>query len=255
MTSKKVRLAALGDTHYTRKAQGFLQPLFARMAENADVLLLCGDLTNTGLPEEARILANDLKASVRVPVVAVLGNHDYENGRWAEVQDILFDAGVAVLDGTGYEVHGVGFAGVKGFAGGFGGQALQPWGEEIIKRFVQESVNEALKLESALAMLQSRHRVALLHYSPIRETVSGEHQEIFTYLGSSRMEEPLNRCEVAAVFHSHAHHGTPEGKTKENIPVYNVSMPLLHHHFPDRPFRVLEIEVKNAENEARYSRQ
>lgn len=250
-----VRIAAIGDIHYSRKSQGALQHLFSRMAEGSDVILLCGDLTNTGLPEEARVLANDLKSSVRIPVIAVLGNHDYENGKWVEVQEVLFDAGITVLDGAAYEVHGIGFAGVKGFAGGFGGHALQPWGEETIKHFVQECVNEALKLESALAMLQTSHRIALLHYSPIKETVVGEHPEIYTYLGSSRIEEPLNRCEVHAVFHSHAHHGSPEGRTKENIPVFNVSMPLLQHLSPEQPYRIFEIGARDAENEAHYSRQ
>ncbi len=253
---RTVRISAVGDIHYTRKSQGALQPLFVHMTDSSDVILLCGDLTNTGLPEEAQILAKDLRTSAKVPVLAVLGNHDYENNKWPEIKEILFDAGVTVLDGESIEVHGIGFAGVKGFAGGFGGHALQPWGEEIIKRFVQESVNEALKLESALSMLGTSQRVALMHYSPVRETVSGEHPEIFTYLGSSRMEEPLNRCQVAAVFHSHAHHGNPEGRTKDNIPVYNVSMPMLQRAYPGQePYRLLELGREHAEIETGPIRQ
>ncbi|MFO0753668.1 MAG: metallophosphoesterase [Thermodesulfovibrionales bacterium] len=240
---KTIRVAALGDLHYTRKSQGGLQALFAQATEAADVLLLCGDLTDNGHPDEARVLATDLKSYVKIPLVGVLGNHDHESGRHTEVSEILSESGVAMLDGSACEIQGVGFAGVKGFCGGFGRQALQPWGEEIIKRFVQETVDEALRLEKALAKLETPLRVVLLHYAPIKDTVEGEHSEIFTYLGSSRIEEPLNRCQVTAVFHGHAHSGRPEGRTREGIPVYNVSMALLHRSYPERPpFRLVEIQ-------------
>ena len=149
-----------------------------------------------------------------------------------------------LLDGEATEIEGVGFAGVKGFAGGFGRGALGPWGEHAIKVFVQEAVDEALKLESALARLRTHCRVALLHYAPIRGTVDGEPLEIFPYLGSSRLEEPINRYRVSAVFHGHAHHGTPEGQTTGGVPVYNVAVPLLHKTCPARPpFRLVEILV------------
>jgi Icc-related predicted phosphoesterase len=149
-----------------------------------------------------------------------------------------------MLDGKPYEIQSIGFAGTKGFAGGFDNRALQPWGEEIIKRFVHETVNEALKLESALAKLRTNHRIVLLHYSPIRATVEGEPPETFSFLGSSRLEEPLNRYSVTAVFHGHAHQGSLEGRTRGEVPVYNVSMPLLRQAFPDRPpFRLVEIQT------------
>jgi Icc-related predicted phosphoesterase len=149
---------------------------------------------------------------------------------------------VNVLDGEATEVHGVGFAGVKGFAGGFGRGALGPWGEHATKAFVQEAVEEALKLETALARLRTQKRVALLHYSPIRATVEGEPPEIFAYLGSSRLEEPINRYRVNAVFHGHAHRGTPEGRTSTGVPVHNVSMPLLTRVNPNRPpFLIVEV--------------
>ena len=149
-----------------------------------------------------------------------------------------------MLDGEECEIHGIGFVGVKGFAGGFGQHALQPWGEETTKRFVHEAVDDALKLESALARLRTPQRVALLHYAPIRDTVTGEAPEIFPFLGSSRLEEPLNRYAVTAVFHGHAHHGSPEGHTTGGIPVYNVAAPLLHKTFPDQPlFRIVEIPM------------
>jgi Icc-related predicted phosphoesterase len=239
-----VRLAAVGDIHCTKNSQGVLQPLFAAVAEQADVLVLCGDLTDYGLAEEAHVLMRELSA-VRVPVVGVLGNHDFESGQQDAVKEILCAAGVQVLDGDACEINGIGFAGVKGFGGGFGRSALGPWGEDTIKAFVREAVDEALKLESALARLRVEHRVAILHYSPIQATVEGEPEAIFPFLGCSRLEEPLNRYPVDAVFHGHAHHGSPEGKTQTGSPVYNVSLPLLRQHGPDTAgFRVVEIPVQ-----------
>jgi len=188
------------------------------------------------------MLTRELQA-VRVPIVSVLGNHDHESGAAADVARILAETGVHVLDGDSCVVAGVGFAGVKGSAGGFGRGALGPWGEEIIKRFVHEAVNEALKLETALARLRSATRVALLHYSPVRDTVEGEPLEIFPYLGCSRLEEPLTRYPVTAVFHGHAHHGRLEGRTANGLPVYNVSLPLLRQHYPERPLRIVELPV------------
>lgn len=241
-TSDTVRIAAVSDVHYGKHSQGTLQPLFTQIAERADVLVLPGDLTDYGLADEARILARDLTAVVKIPIVAVLGNHDYESDQAEEIAAILAEAGVHVLDGDAVEVHGVGFAGVKGFAGGFGRGTLGPWGERAIKQFVQEAVNEALKLESALARLKNPTRIALLHYSPIRATVEGEPPEIFPWLGSSRLEEPLTRFQVSAVVHGHAHKGSPEGKTATGIPVYNVSLPVLRAAYPDQPaFRIIEV--------------
>jgi Icc-related predicted phosphoesterase len=240
---KVVRLAAVGDVHCTRSSQGAFQGFFGQAAESADILLLCGDLTDYGLPEEAHILAKELTAA-KIPIVAVLGNHDFESDQANEVRDILCNAGVTLLDGDACEVEGIGFAGVKGFAGGFGSRALGPWGEKAIKQFVEEAVSEALKLESALARLRTPQRVALLHYSPIEATVKGEPLEIYPFVGSSRLEEPLNRYPVTAVFHGHAHHGAPEGRTQVGVPVYNVSMPLLRRRYPDGPpFRLLEIRT------------
>jgi len=240
-----VRIAAVADLHCTRASQGAFQELFTQVNESADVLLLGGDLTDYGLPEEAHVLARELH-TLRVPVLAVLGNHDFESGKQDEVSDILSDAGVIMLDGDAQEVEGVGFAGAKGFAGGFGRGALAPWGEAIIKQFVQEAINEALKLENALARLRTPSRIALLHYAPIQATVEGEPLEIFPYLGSSRLEEPLARYPVDAIFHGHAHHGTFEGKTLAGTPVYNVSMAVLRQRFPNRPpFYVLELTSDN----------
>ncbi|MBW8876849.1 MAG: metallophosphoesterase [Acidobacteria bacterium] len=239
-----VRIAALADLHYARSPEPTVREVLTQAGRDCDVVLLCGDLTDHGLPEEAVDLAREIHASVSVPVIAVLGNHDFEGGRQEEIKRLLCDSGIRVLDGDATEVKGVGFAGVKGFAGGFGKRALGPWGEDIIKQFVREAVDEALKLESALARLRGRPRIAVLHYSPIQETVEGEPVEIFPFLGSSRLEEPLTRYPVQAVFHGHAHRGQPEGKTAQGVPVFNVSLSLLRHAYPDRPpFRVFEVAV------------
>jgi len=237
-----VRIAAIGDLHYGRASQaGSLQPLFSQINESADIFALCGDITDYGLAEEARAFVKELVPTVKIPVVAVLGNHDVESNQQDEIAKILKDAGVAVLDGETTEIHGIGFAGIKGFAGGFGRRALGPWGEEIIKRFVREAVDEALKLESALARLRNDHLVVLVHYAPIQATVEGEPCDIYPFLGCSRLEEPITRFPVSAVFHGHAHHGAPEGRTRTNVPVYNVAATLMKEHFPERPFRLVEL--------------
>jgi Icc-related predicted phosphoesterase len=243
-TAKKLRIVAVGDTHCSKTSAGALEGFFAACAERGDVLVLCGDLTDFGLPEEARILAKELAAAGKVPILAVLGNHDFESGKEDVVRQILTEAGVTVLDGDALEVRGVGFAGIKGFAGGFGRGTLQAWGEKAVKSFVQEAHQETLKLETALARLRTPQRIALLHYSPIQRTVEGEPPEIYAFLGTSRHEEPIERFGVTAVFHGHAHRGRPEGQTRSGIPVYNVAMPLLKRAYPDRPpFRMLEVPL------------
>ncbi|MFL6661425.1 MAG: metallophosphoesterase [Rhizobacter sp.] len=239
---KNIRFAAVGDIHCTKDSGGTLRGLFAQATEAADALLLCGDLTDYGLPEEAKVLAEELSV-VSVPIVGVLGNHDYESDAPDEVRRILMAAGVRMLDGEAVEVHGVGIAGAKGFCGGFGRGSLGGWGEPAVKQFVNAAIQEAMKLESALAKLRTPQRIAVLHYSPIAGTVQGEPVEIFPYLGSSRLEDPLVRYPVQAVVHGHAHRGAPEGRTVNGIPVYNVAKPLLLRTWPDRPaFRVIEME-------------
>jgi Icc-related predicted phosphoesterase len=239
-----VRLAAVGDLHYGKASRGQLQPLFNAITRvEADILLLLGDLTDYGLTEEAAELARELTSGIKIPIIAVLGNHDYENGAETEIARILREAGIQLLDGETVEVQGIGFAGVKGFAGGFGRGVLGPWGEEAVKRFVHEAVNEALKLESALARLRTPTKIALLHYAPIAQTVEGEPREIWPYLGCGRLAEPLSRYQVTAVFHGHAHHGALEGRTVNGTPVYNVSLPLLLAANPEQPLRTLDVAV------------
>jgi Icc-related predicted phosphoesterase len=243
MVAPTIKLAAIGDLHYTRTSQGLLERTLGDLAARADVLALCGDLTDYGLPDEARILARDLSL-LKLPIVAVLGNHDHEAGQADVVASILADvAGVKVLDGESCELRGIGFAGAKGFGGGFGRRVLEPWGEPAIKRFVQDALDEALKLERALSRLRTRARVALLHYAPIKATVEGEPAELFPFLGSSRLEEPINRFRVNAVVHGHCHHGTAEGRTSAGVPVYNVALPVLRRMAVDGapPVRVIDL--------------
>jgi Icc-related predicted phosphoesterase len=246
MPGPVVRVAALADLHCTKTSQGAFQPLLARVSEAADILVIAGDLTDNGLPEEAAVLAREL-AALRIPAAAVLGNHDLQSGKASEVCDILSASGLSVLDGDACELQGIGIAGVKGFGGGFGRHALGPWGETIIKQFVHEAVDEALKLEAAFARLRTAQLIALLHYSPIQQTVEGEPLEIYPFLGSSRLEEPIGRYPVSLVVHGHAHRGRLEGTTKNGVAVYNVSMPLLTRTFADRPpFRVFEVSLTGA---------
>lgn len=242
-STKKIRLAAVGDLHFGKGSQGTLQPLLAQIGQSADVLLLLGDLTDYGHAEEAQLLAKELNTALKIPIVAVLGNHDYEAGQEKEVQQILEGVGIQVLDGEACEVLGIGFAGVKGFAGGFGQRALAPWGEQAVKQFVQETLQETLKLETALSRLRTERRYALLHYAPIQATVEGEPLEIYPFLGCSRLEEPLNRFPLDGVFHGHAHHGQPRGKTQSGVPVYNVAHSLLKRLTPERPFHLEEVSV------------
>jgi len=240
-SATSVRFAVVGDIHVHKDSAGSLRGFFSSASEAADALLLCGDLTDYGTAEEAQVLADEL-AGVTVPIVAVLGNHDYESGTPQVVIDALARVGAKVLDGEAVEIEGVGIAGVKGFAGGFGRGSLGAWGEPAIKLFVQECLNEAMKLESALAKLRTKRRICMLHYSPIVGTVEGEPVEIFPFLGSSRLEEPLLRYPVDAIFHGHAHRGTLESKTIGGVPVYNVAKPLLARSWPDKPpFRLFEL--------------
>jgi Predicted phosphoesterases, related to the Icc protein len=240
-----LRIAAVADIHVKKTSQGAFSTLFTKATEEADVMLLCGDLTDYGSIDEARVLAKEITTSLRIPAIGVLGNHDFESNHQDEIVKILTDAGVTMLDGDTVELHGVGFAGVKGFGGGFGRRALGAWGEKIIKDFVHEAVEEALKLEAALVRLRTPQKIGVLHYSPIQATVAGEPPEIVAFLGSSRLEEPLDRYRVNGVFHGHAHRGAPEGRTKSGIPVYNVAMPVLAASYPERPpFRIVEVPLE-----------
>ena len=236
-----LRVAAVGDLHVHQNSNETLQGLFDKISQTADVLCLCGDLTQLGLPAEAERLANDLR-SCRVPVVAVLGNHDYQSGQVEEVKKILRAAKVVVLEeAETFELKGVGFAGAKGFGGGFDKHMLTPFGEESIKHFVSEAVNESLRLEVALNGLRTEKIVVVLHYSPIAGTVMGEPPEIFPFLGSSRLAETIDHFDVNVIFHGHAHHGTYEGKTTKGTPVYNCCYQLVQRENPEQPYALIEV--------------
>jgi Icc-related predicted phosphoesterase len=240
MSERKLRVAAMADLHYGKHSRGSLHDLFTEISNKADVFLLCGDLTDYGLAEEAEELIADVRAAVRIPIIGVLGNHDFESGQPELVRSVLERGGVTMLDGECVEVHGVGFAGVCGFGGGFGRRMLNAWGEPLIKQFVKEAIDHAVRLEQGLTKLQNRKKIAVLHYAPIRGTVLGEDPEIYPFLGSSRLEEPINRFRVNAVFHGHAHSGALDGNTSTGIPVYNVSCPALAKQNQPR-YRVIEI--------------
>ncbi|HEY8476108.1 MAG TPA: metallophosphoesterase, partial [Chloroflexota bacterium] len=228
-----IKIAAVADIHFRGNSRDRLRPLVSRVNEEAHALVLAGDLTDRGSPAEARALVEELQL-VHVPIVAVLGNHDFEEGKADELRRVLHEAGIVVLDGDTYDLHGqVGFAGAKGFAGGYENHALQPWGETVLKEFVYEAVREGLKLERALATLETRIKVVITHYAPIRETIDGEPPEVIPFLGSSRLVDPIDEYGATIVLHGHAHHGVLHGKTPRGVPVYNVSLPVLRHVAPD----------------------
>jgi Icc-related predicted phosphoesterase len=234
-------VAASADLHVREDQHGRFRQMVKRVNAEADLLVLCGDLTDRGTPEEAKTLAEEL-SGLRIPCAAVLGNHDYEHGQEKVVVSELTRAGVHCLDGDHFVFeHFLGIAGVKGFGGGYNNATLQAFGEAHTKGFVQETVNESLKLEAALGQLDTPKRIVLMHYSPIPATTVGENPEIRAFLGCSRLMGPIDRYGADAVFHGHAHHGTLEGTTDKGIPVFNVAMPLLRRTDPENRFRIVEI--------------
>lgn len=235
-SAREVRVAVTGDLHFDGSNQVGIRDLFARVCREADILALVGDLTTHGEPEQVSAFVDELEG-VDIPIVAVFGNHDHEAGKSDEGAAILRGRGVHVLDGDNVEIQGIGFAGVKGFGGGFGRRTLGPFGERIYKEFVQAAVDEALKLETALRTLRTEVRIALLHYSPVPETLEGEPPEIFPFLGTSRLLPPIETYTPDVVFHGHAHIGSPEAHTPSGIPVYNVAASLLEKA-TGKPFRI-----------------
>jgi Icc-related predicted phosphoesterase len=238
--TEPLTVAAIGDLHVSEESQNRYAEMFGRISDEADVLALCGDLTNFGKTSEAEILAEDLRHCT-IPIVAVLGNHDFESDAQDEVVAILQEAGARMLGEQAMVIEGVGFAGVKGFVGGFGRGELGSFGESAIKTFVDESREEARKLENALRSLRTERVVAVLHYSPIPETVAGEPLEIYPFLGSSRLAHAVDRFDnVKAVVHGHAHRGTYRGDTPGGVPVYNCAQYVVEAAF-GRPYALLEI--------------
>ncbi len=227
--SRRVRIAAVGDLHFDGTQQGALVDLFAAVNAQADILALCGDLTTHGHPDHMRAFVKEM-TGIEIPIVAVYGNHDHEYDATADLTAILAERGVHVLDGGQVVVQGIGFAGAKGFAGGYGRGALAPFGEKLIKDFVGAAIEESIKLETALRTLTTDVKVVLMHYSPVTDTLRGEREYIYPFLGSSRLLEPLETHGASVIFHGHAHGGQLEGRTPGGVPVFNVALPLLRKH-------------------------
>lgn len=242
--NNKIKIAAVGDIHVRESDKGKWVEYFREISRSANVLLLCGDLTDTGDEGEAQVLAEELKACT-IPVIGVLGNHDFEKGRHKLIRQMLQNEQVHILDGEAIVIEGIGFAGVKGFGGGFDNHMLSMFGEGAMKAFVQEAVDEALHLDRALARLDQEHdeikKIAVLHYSPIKDTVIGEPEAIYPFLGSSRLAEPLSRRQVVAAFHGHAHAGQLEGSTSGGVKVFNVAKPILQRAGYTHPFFIFEV--------------
>lgn len=252
MQRTTLNIAAISDVHCGKESEGTLRPYFEQLPEQTDILLLCGDLTDYGLADEAKILMRELSPVRKIPILAIFGNHDYESGEIDEIATVLQENNIILLDGHSYEMEGIGIVGAKGFGGGFGRRMLEPWGEPATKAFVDATIDETLKLERALSKTRSKQRVVMLHYSPLEATVEGEPPEIYPFLGSSRLEDPINRYGAVAVVHGHAHRGAHEGRTREGIPVYNVSLPVLRRAFPDAPpFKVISVPIR--ENETAWT--
>jgi Icc-related predicted phosphoesterase len=235
-----MRIAATADLHFTPERYSALREQLDRVRDEADVLIVAGDLTNYGRPEEMEPLLNAF-VRLRLPIIVVLGNHDYESGKQADLAQAMTSAGVKVLDGSSYQRDDVGFAGTKGFVGGFGRGMLTAFGEDEVKTFVRAGIDEALKLERAMSQLRTSKRVVVLHYSPIAATVEGESPEIYPFLGTSRLAEVVDRHGADLVLHGHAHNGRPNGVTATGIPVHNVAITLLQSQNPPAVYRVFDV--------------
>lgn len=230
-----MRIAAVADIHLQLENQARDIRAFSAANQRADILVIAGDFTNHGLPEEMRNVLAVLEP-VRIPIIGVLGNHDHESGHQDELAGMLRVAGIHLLDGHCYEQNGVGFAGTKGFCGGFAPYELMPFGEGGIKTFVEIAEREAIKLDYGLAQLRTSVKIAITHYAPIRATVVGEPEPIFPFLGSSRLCRALDSHRPALALHGHAHHGSFSGETPGGIRVCNVSLPILRVRGEEHPF-------------------
>jgi Icc-related predicted phosphoesterase len=229
-----LRVAACADIHFGTDSAGRLRPDLEHLAERADIFLIAGDLTWSGAVQEADVLAAELDG-LTVPVVAVLGNHDYHGGQEGEVRQVLEEIGITVLEGETAVVDAaglrVGIAGIKGFGGGFAGACATDFGEPEMKAFVRHTRRAAQSLEDALAGLDTDLRLALLHYSPVPETLHGERLEIFPFLGSYLLAEAADRAGADVVIHGHENGGAEKGMTPAGIPVRNVSQPVIRRAY------------------------
>jgi Icc-related predicted phosphoesterase len=232
-----MRLAAVADIHLRDEDHEENVRRFSAVNELADALVIAGDFTNHGTPDEMRTCLAVLE-HVHIPILAVLGNHDHENGHQDELAGMLRLAGVHLLDGQCFVVGDMGFAGTKGFCGGFAPYELMPFGEVAIKTFVEIAEREAIKLDYGLAQLHTPVKIAITHYAPIRETVVGEPEPIFPFLGSSRLERALDRHKPALAVHGHAHHGTFSAEARCGVRVCNVALSVLRERGEEHPFAI-----------------
>jgi hypothetical protein len=235
-----MRVAAVADIHLRAEDQEKNIRQFTVVNEMADVLVIAGDFTNHGKPEEMRACLAVLE-HVHVPIVAVLGNHDHESGNQDELSGMLRLAGVHLLDGQCHEIDGVGFAGTKGFCGGFAPYELMPFGEGGIKTFVEIAEREAIKLDYGLAQLHTPIKIAITHYAPIKETVIGEPEPIFPFLGSSRLQRALDRHKPNLALHGHAHKGTFSAESSTGTRICNVALHLLRERGEEHPFTIFNL--------------
>lgn len=229
-----IRVAAAGDVHFDRKSHQRLSQHFNGLEHKADFLLLAGDLTQTGHPEEMKVLADDLR-QCPIPVIAVLGNHDYHVDQVEHVVSILNNANVTVLEGNSVvlEINNikVGIAGAKGFGGGFVGACGSDFGEPEMKSFMRHSKNQARHLENIVKEMEVDYKIVLLHYSPTAQTLMGEKKEIYPFLGSYFLAEAIDYGKADICFHGHAHGGVERGETPGGVPVRNVAQPVIRHAF------------------------
>jgi Icc-related predicted phosphoesterase len=229
-----IRIAAVGDVHMDADVVGRFRPAMADLAERADLLLLAGDLTRHGTADEAKCVAQEF-GGMPVAVVAVLGNHDHHCDQPVELTQILVDAGITVLEGSGTVIHcdgqRVGIAGVKGFGGGFAGRCATAFGEPEMKSFVRHGQESADRLAAALAALDCDVKVALTHYSPVADTLIGEPLEIYPFLGSYLLGQAVDEAGVALSVHGHAHMGTERGRTPGGVNVRNVAHPVIRQAY------------------------
>lgn len=229
-----IRVAAVGDIHMGRDSAGMLRPHFERLGDHADMLLLAGDLTRFGEQDEAAVLVDELEG-IAVPVVAILGNHDFHADQEEIIEKMLRDAGVTVLGGTTTELEvdgvSVGIAGSKGFGGGFAGASGSEFGEREMKAFMHHTREISAELNGCLEGLRTDLRIALLHYSPIEDTLQGERLEIYPFLGSYLLAEAIDEAGADLVIHGHAHRGREKGTTPAGIQVRNVAQPVIRHAY------------------------
>ena len=235
-----MKIAATADVHARVGDTGLLQALVEGAGREADVLVIGGDLTDLGLTDQAQVLLEILD-DCPIPVIATLGNHDYECGNAAEVSRLFVKSGVHLLDRSSIVIDGVGFSGVKGFCGGFDETRANAFGEELFKVWVNEGRMEAQALGNELRRLETERRVAVLHYSPIRATVEGEPPEIHAFLGTSHLARALDEGGADIAFHGHAHNGAFRGKTQGGVQVFNVSVPVLQKEGFKQPYYVFEV--------------